>query len=136
MVIGKAPSQRQLRVGELIRHALAECLARDEVNDPDLGGVPVTVSEVRMSPDLRNAMVFVMPLGGGEADKIVKALGRNAAYLRGQVNRRVQLKYSPQLRFSADSSYDYADQIDALLRRPKVAADLATDGGGTDGGED
>ena len=118
-------SQRQLRVGELVRHALAEVLAREEIRDPALAGTPVTVSEVRMSPDLKHAVCFVMPLGGGETKPVLEGLARSAAWLGGQVARRVQLRFAPRLRFELDRSFDEADRIDRLLRRPDVAQDLA-----------
>ncbi len=129
-------SQRQLRVGELIRHALAEVLARGEVRDPALDGVSITVSEVRTSPDMRHATCFVMPLGGAEREEVMAALARSAPWLSGQVARRVTMKYTPRLRFELDQSYDEASRVDALLRRPDVARDLGAetaDGAGDDG---
>lgn len=119
------PSQRQLRVGEEIRHALAEILPRAHLRDPDLQGVSLTVSEVRASPDLKYATAFVVPLGGRDTDTVVKALNRAAGYLRGQVARRVQLRTAPELDFAADRSFEYATRIDAALRRPEVQRDLA-----------
>ena len=113
---GKAPSQRQLRVGEELRHALAEVLSRDELRDPVLSGVSITVSEVRASPDLRNATAFVMPLGGGDTATVLAALGRAAPFLRGRVARMVRLRYTPAFRFEADTTYDEASRIGALLR--------------------
>jgi ribosome-binding factor A len=117
-------SQRQLRVGELVRHALAEVLTRGELRDPALVGAHVTVSEVRMSPDLRHATCFVMPLGGGEAKPVLEGLARSAAWLGGQVARRIELRFAPRLRFELDRSFDEAARIDRLLRRPDVARDL------------
>jgi ribosome-binding factor A len=119
------PTQRQLRVGEALRHALAEMLERGTVRDPDLAGTSVTVTEVRPSPDLRSAVVFVMPLGGGRADQVVEALQRAAPYLRHGVAERVSLKFLPTLRFVADTTFDKAGRIDELLRSPAVARDLA-----------
>ena len=113
---GKAPSQRQLRVGEELRHALAEVLSRDELRDPALSGVSITVSEVRASPDLRNVTAFVMPLGGGDTADLLAALSRAAPFLRGRVARMVRLRYTPAFRFEADARYDEASRIDALLR--------------------
>lgn len=125
--------QRQLRVGEALRHALADVFERGELRDPALSGVPVTVTEVRISPDLRNATVFVMPLGGGDAAAIVAALEHAAPYLRRRVAEVMTLRYAPALSFRTDDSFDYADRIDALLHDPAVARDLdpaeATDGG-------
>jgi ribosome-binding factor A len=120
----RPPSQRQLRVGELIRHAIAEILQRGEVHDPDLEEAVVSVSEVRMTPDLRLATVFVMPLGGSGGEGIVAAFDRNRRYLRGEVARRVDLRYAPELRFRLDESFDEGDRIDALLRTPAVKRDL------------
>ena len=117
-------TQRQLRVGELIRHALAEILQRGEVHDPDLEGTVVTVPEVRMTPDLKHANVFVVPLGGKGADRIVAAFERNKRFLRGEVAHRVNLRYAPDLHFRLDTSFDEGDKIDALLRAPGVKRDL------------
>ena len=109
-------SQRQLRVGEMLRHALAAILNRGALRDPDLAGKSVTVTEVRISPDLRNATVFVQPLGGGDVGKIVAALGRAAPFLKRQVAEEVELRHVPALGFTADTSFDYASRIDALLK--------------------
>jgi len=134
-----APSQRQLRVGEALRHALADVLARDMLRDPDLAGVSITVTEVRVSPDLKQATAYVMPLGGGDPAPVLDALGRAAPFLQGEASRAVRLKFTPRLRFAADRSFDYADRIDAVLRRPSVRRDgEAPDGerdatGGPDG---
>jgi len=118
------PSQRQLRVGEMLRHALAEILQRGDVSDPVLETTVVTVPEVRCSPDLRHATVYVMPLGGLKADEVIEALNRNRKFLRGELAHRVTLKYMPDLKFEIDRSFDTADRIDELLRRPDVARDL------------
>jgi ribosome-binding factor A len=118
------PSQRQLRVGELLRHALAEILARGDVRDPALQGVSVTVTEVRPSPDLKNATVFCAPLGGRHEDEVIEGLNRCRAYLRGQVGHAVSLKFTPQLNFLCDRSFDEAKHIDDLLRSKEVARDL------------
>jgi ribosome-binding factor A len=117
--------QRQLRVGEVIRHALAEIFARGEVQDADLDGLVVTVPEVRLSPDLKIATVYVMPLGGARQDRVEAALLRNARFLRGEVARRVSLKFMPELRFRLDTSFAESDRIEELLRSPRVARDLA-----------
>ncbi len=118
------PSQRQLRVGEELRHVLASILARGELRDPALQDVTVTVTEVRMSPDLRNATAFVMPLGGAHASEVVAGLRRGAAFLRGQLGREVPLRFTPGLSFELDQSFDHASRIDALLHRPEVERDL------------
>lgn len=120
----KEPSQRQLRVGEQIRHALSRVLARGELRDPALNDVSITVSEVRCSPDLKTAKVFVLPLGGRNTADVLAALRRAGAFLRGQVAREVRLKYTPGLHFLADESFEEASRIDQVLRRPEVARDL------------
>ncbi len=120
-------TQRQLRVGELVRHALAEILSRETLEDPDLEGRIISVSEVRVSPDLRHATVFVTPLGGGDVAPVIKGLGRCAKFLRGELGRRIEIKFTPQLRFEADRSYDEAGKVDALLRSDVVARDLGDD---------
>lgn len=118
------PSQRQLRVAEEIRHILAGLLMRGELRDPALVGVSVTVSEVRISPDLKNATVFAMPLGGAHVGDVLKGLNRSAPYLRSQVGHAMQLRYAPMLTFVEDKSFDEAHHIDELLRSEKVARDL------------
>ncbi len=123
------PGQRQLRVGEELRHALAEALMREELRDPAMQGVSVTVSEVRISPDLRRATAYVMPLGGGDVGDVIAALNRASAFLRGRVSRMVNLKYAPIFVFEADLTFDEASKIDALLRRAKPL-DGADEGGG------
>jgi ribosome-binding factor A len=128
----KAPSQRMLRVGELVRHALAEVLQRGEVMDPVLETHVVTVPEVRMSPDLKLATAYVMPLGGKDSDKVLKALEANRKPLRMLVVKRLALKSAPDLRFRIDDSFDRGAHIDELLRSPEVARDLAQ---GDEGGE-
>jgi ribosome-binding factor A len=120
----EGPSQRVLRVGELIRHALADMLTRGEVHDPTLEGHMITVPEVRMSPDLRLATVYVMPLGGRDIDKVVAALERNKKFLRGELAHRVNLKFAPEIRFRADERFDEAERIEKLLRTPEVQRDL------------
>lgn len=123
----KPPSQRQLRVGEEIRHALVQILATAHLRDPDLQDVSITVSEARVSPDLRNATVFVSPLGGGEADTLVAALDRAAGFLRGELARMVRLRHVPALRFEQDRSFDRASRLDDLLRDDRVRRDLDPD---------
>ncbi len=118
------PSQRALRVGELIRHAIADMLTRGEVHDPVLEGHLITVPEVRMSGDLRLATVYVMPLGGKDAEAVVEALENNKRFLRGEVAHRVNLKFSPDLRFHVDERFAEAERIEKLLRTPAVQRDL------------
>lgn len=124
---GGAPSQRQLRVGELVRHAVAEILQRGDLPDPVLETVAVTVPEVRMSPDLKNATVYVMPLGGTHEQEVLDALSRNRRHLRGLLAKRVELKFVPDLSFSIDERFDAAEEVDRLLRSPDVARDLDKD---------
>ena len=118
------PSQRALRVGELVRHALADMLTRGEVHDPVLEGHMITIPEVRMSPDLKLATVYVMPLGGRDAKAVVDALDNNKRFLRGEVGRRVNLKFAPDLRFRIDDRFEEAERIEKLLASPQVARDL------------
>ena len=118
------PSQRQLRVGELVRHALAEMLARGEIHDDVLAAHVVTIPEVRMSPDLRLATIYVMPLGGADVQPVLAALERNRKFIRGEVAHAVNLKFAPDVRFLADSTFDEVRRIDEILRSPKVAGDL------------
>jgi ribosome-binding factor A len=122
-----AASQRQLRVGEVIRHALAEILQRGEVHDPAFDGVVITVPEVRMTRDLKVATVFVMPLGGKNTEAILPAFERNKKFLRGEVAHRVNMRFAPELRFALDESFETGDRIDALLRSPEVKRDLDDD---------
>jgi len=124
---GKGPSQRQLRVGEELRHALSQVLQREGFRDPDLSGVILTVTEVRPSPDLRNATVFVSPLGGGNMKAILAGLNRASRFMRGEVAKRVHLKYMPEFSFKADTSFDEFAKIDAALRDPVVAHDIHGD---------
>ena len=121
---GSAPSQRQLRVGELVRHALSDIILQGEIHDPAIEGMVVTVPEVRMSPDLTVATVFVMPLGGENGEAVVAAFERSRKFLRGAVARRVDLRRAPDLHFRLDTSFDEGDRIDALLRSPEVKRDL------------
>ena len=135
---GPGGGQRQLRVGEELRHALAQLLRTGALRDPALAGANITVAEVRMSPDLRNATVFVMPLGGAHAAETVAGLRRSAPYLRTLLARAVPLRYTPQLTFALDTSYDAAERIAAVLARPEVERDLhsedAADGEDEDAG--
>jgi len=117
-------SQRQLRVGELIRHAVADMLARGEVHDPVLESHMITVPEVAVTADLRLATIYVMPLGGNDSAKVLDAFERNRKFLRGEVARRINLKFAPDIRFRIDERFDEAERIDRLLRSPDVARDL------------
>jgi ribosome-binding factor A len=119
-----APSQRQLRVGELVRHAVAELLQRGEIHDEVLASHALTIPEVRMSPDLRLATIFVMPLGGKDLEAVLAALESHKRYVRGEVARAVNLKFAPEVRFRADTTFDEALRIDRLLASDKVRQDL------------
>ena len=122
------PSQRQLRVGEQVRHAIATMLQRDVLQDPILSNCVLSVSEVRMSPDLKIATCFVAPLGTADSEAIVKALNHHARFIRGEVSHDLrQMKYMPEFRFRLDTSFDNFSKIDALLRSPEVARDLHHD---------
>jgi ribosome-binding factor A len=117
-------SQRQLRVGELIRHELADMFARGDVHDPVIESHMITVPEVRMSPDLRLATIYIMPLGGRDETEVLDALERNKRYMRGEISRRVNLKFAPDIRFRIDQRFDEAERIEKLLRTPDVRRDL------------
>ena len=121
------PSQRQLRAGELIRHALVDILQREDFRDPDLQGVTITIGEVRCSPDLRHANIFCSPLGVQDKlaiETLAQALGRASAFIRGRLAREIDMKFTPQLHFIADLSYDEASAMNAVFKRPEVARDL------------
>ena len=120
-------SQRQLRVGEQVRHAMADILAHGSVHDADLEGHIITVPEVRMSPDLKLATIYVMPLGGRDTELVIAALERNKKFLRGDIARRVNLKFAPDIRFRVDERFDEAERIEKLLRTPAVQKDLEQD---------
>ncbi|HWA70269.1 MAG TPA: 30S ribosome-binding factor RbfA [Rhizomicrobium sp.] len=119
------PSQRQLRVGEALRHALAEVLFRNEIQDPDLAGVSVTVTQVKPSPDMRYATVYCEPLGGQDAPKIVTALNRHKGFLRGEMGHRLTMKFTPELRFVEDESFAEAQKIETILKSERVSRDIA-----------
>ena len=125
---GRAPSQRQLRAGELVRHALVEIVAREELRDPDLHNVSITIGEVRASPDLKHMTVFVSQLAPGDTRKVADALNRGAGFLRSRLGGIIELRFTPELHFQADVSYDEARHIDELLSRPEVARDLKREG--------
>jgi ribosome-binding factor A len=120
----KAPSQRQLRVAEEIRHVLAGIFARGEIRDPELAGVAITVTEIRISPDLRHATAYVTRLGRSDIVELLPALRRAAPFLRSQLAHALKLRYTPDLLFQPDTSIDYAAHVDELLRVPEVARDL------------
>lgn len=119
-----APSQRMLRVAELVRHAAAQLLSRGEINDPVLEQHVVTVSRVKMSPDLKLATVYVMPLGGKDEGAVIESLDKHRKYLRGEIAKEVNLKFAPEVRFRIDDSFDNVSKIDALLNSDKVKRDL------------
>jgi ribosome-binding factor A len=121
-------SQRQLRVGELVRHAMAELLTRGDVHDPVIETHLITVPEVRMTADLRLATIYIMPLAGRDADKVLAALEHNKKYLRGEIAQRINLKFAPDLRFRVDDRFAEAERIDKLLRSPAVKRDLDDEG--------
>ena len=125
-------SQRQLRVGELVRHAVAEILSQGSVHDDALEGRIITVPEVRMSPDLKLATIYVMPLGGEGIETVIAALDRHKKFLRGEIAHRVNLKFAPDIRFRADERFDEAERIEKLLRTPAVQRDLKTDSDDTE----
>jgi ribosome-binding factor A len=118
------PSQRMLRVGELVRHALADLFTRGEIEDPVLEGKVLTVPEVRMSPDLKLASAYVMPLGGAEAPEVVEALNRHRKFIRGRIAPGLELKFAPDLRFFVDDTFEAYGRIDALLKSDRVRRDL------------
>jgi ribosome-binding factor A len=120
-------AQRQLRVAETVRHAIAEILAQGSAHDPDLEGHIITVPEVRMSPDLKLATIYVMPLGGRDTDVVLAALERNKKFLRGEISHRVNLKFAPDVRFRVDERFEEAERIEKLLRTPAVQRDLNSD---------
>ena len=125
----QGPSQRQLRAGELIRHALVDILRQGDLHDEALETASVTITEVRMSPDLKHAICFVEPLGGAHAGEVVEALNRHARFLRGRLGREIDMKFTPDLRFVHDQSFDEAARMDALFNSPAVRRDI-------EGGED
>jgi ribosome-binding factor A len=123
-------SQRQLRVGELVRHAMAELLIRGDVHDPVIEGHLITVPEVRMTADLRLATIYIMPLAGRDADAVIAAFERNKKYMRGEIAHAINLKFAPDIRFQIDDRFAEAERIDKLLRSPEVKRDLSKDKSG------
>ena len=132
---GAQPSQRMLRVGELIRHVMAEMLSRGSVPDPAIDKQVITVPEVRMSPDLKIATVYVMPLGGGDVRAVIDALDKQKKFFRAALAHKVNLKFAPDLKFRPDESFEAAARIDALLASPVVRRDLKAEHGAADAGE-
>ena len=126
------PNQRMLRVGELVRHALAAIFARGDVDDDALRGAVITVPEVRMTSDLKIANAYIMPLGGLHAEEIVAALNRHAKFIRGRVAPQINMKFAPEVRFFVDDTFEEASRIDALLRSDKVQRDLGDEDGETE----
>jgi ribosome-binding factor A len=120
----KAPSQRMLRMGELVRHALAEIFSRGDVHDPVLETHVITIPEVAMTPDLRHATAYIMPLGGKDERAVLEALNRHKKYMRGVIAKKLQAKFTPDLHFRIDERFDRAEKIDKLLRQPEVQRDL------------
>jgi ribosome-binding factor A len=121
------PSQRQLRVAELIRHKLAEMLSRGEVHDDVLAAHVITVPEVRLSADLRLATIYVMPLGGADREPVLAALERNKRFIRGELSHALNLKFAPEISFRFDETFEEVNRIDALLHSPKVRRDVEKD---------
>jgi ribosome-binding factor A len=124
--IASGPSQRQLRVGEVIRRALADILNRGDIHDPELAHVSVTVGEVRATPDLKRALVFVLPLGGGNADQVIAALNRNKGEMRRAVTKAITLKFSPELKFVIDETFDQLDETRRLFEQETVKKDISS----------
>jgi len=120
---GKTASQRQLRVGEVLRHELAQLFLREEIREPDLKGVIITVSEVSVSPDLRKARAYIMPLGGENQQPVVTALIHAQKFIRGELSRKISLKYTPEIDFVIDTSFDYSQRIEGVLNTPEVTRD-------------
>ena len=120
----RGPTQRQLRGGEMLRHALADVLRRDEIRDPDLMGVSVTITQVKPSPDMRHATVFCEPLGGKNAKAVIVALNKHKGFLRGEMGRLIELKFTPDLRFVEDESFAEAEKIETILKSERVRRDL------------
>ncbi len=127
------PTQRQLRVGEALRHALADVLRRGDIRDPDLAGVSVTITQVKPSPDMRHATVFCEPLGGQRAKEIIAALNKHKGYLRGEMGRLITMKFTPELRFIEDESFAEAQKIETILKSERVRHDLAAPDEDADG---
>jgi ribosome-binding factor A len=123
----RGPSQRQLRAGELVRHALVEILREEDLQDPALKGVSVTVTEVRMSPDLKHALCFVEPLGGAHAAEVTAGMNRVVRFLRGRLGHAIDLRFTPQLKFVHDESFDTAEKMNRLLADPRIRRDVESE---------
>ncbi|MGH6876298.1 MAG: 30S ribosome-binding factor RbfA, partial [Rhizomicrobium sp.] len=123
------PSQRQLRVGEVLRHAISDILSRGEIRDPDLDGISVTVTQVKPSADMRHAMIYCEPLGGRNVDRVIGALNRHRGFVRGLLGHVIRLKFTPELRFVEDASFAEAERIETLLKSSRVQRDLKSDPG-------
>ncbi|MBV9904406.1 MAG: 30S ribosome-binding factor RbfA [Alphaproteobacteria bacterium] len=121
----QGPTQRQLRVGEMLRHALADVLRRGDIRDPDLAGVSVTITQVKPSPDMRHATVFCEPLGGKNAKQVIAALNKHKGFLRGELGHSITMKFTPDLRFVEDESFAEAEKIETILKSSRVQQDLA-----------
>ena len=119
------PTQRQLRVGEMLRHALAEILRRGEIRDPDLAGISVTITQVKPSPDMRHATVFCEPLGGKNVKPVIAALNKHKGFLRGELGHLITMKFTPDLRFVEDESFAEAQKIETILKSSRVQQDLS-----------
>lgn len=130
------PTQRQLRVGEMLRHALAEILRDGDIRDPDLAGVSVTITQIKPSPDMRHATVFCEPLGGKNAAEVIAALNRHKGYLRGEMGHRIAMKFTPDLRFVEDESFAEAQKIETILKSSRVQQDLKAEDGDPQDGDD
>lgn len=128
----QGPTQRQLRVGEALRHALAEVLRESDIRDPDLAGVSVTITQVKPSPDMRHATVFCEPLGGKKAKEVVAALNKHKGFLRGEMGRLITMKFTPDLRFVEDESFAEAQKIETILKSTRVQRDLSAPDSGDD----
>jgi ribosome-binding factor A len=126
--VSRPTSQRQLRAGELVRHALVEILREEELQDPALAGVSITITEVRVSPDLKHALCFVEPLGGVHAPEVIDALNRLAKFLRGRLGHAIEMRFTPALKFVHDNSFDVAEHMSRLLADPRVRRDIESEG--------
>ena len=125
----RGPSQRQLRVGEMLRHAIADILRRGDIRDPDLNGVSVTITQIKPSPDMRHATVFCEPLGGQNAKQVIAALNKHKGFLRGELGHLITMKFTPDLRFVEDESFAEAEKIETILKSERVSRDLAAEDG-------
>ncbi len=132
----RGSSQRQLRVGEMLRHALSEILTRGDVRDPELEGVSVTITQVKPSPDMRHATVFCEPLGGKNVGPVIAALNKHRGFIRGEMGKTITMKFTPDLRFIEDTSFAEAEKIETILKSERVARDLHHDDEDNEDGDD